>query len=117
MVRGKPVGQQPTERVAAHHDPLEAELVEQPEDVAGVILHRISRRRRVALAPATQVECDHVRHLREPRVHEPVEGVCIRRQSRRQDQDRAGAGMIEIVQPDPVRLRVPVVHDPSLSLE
>ena len=51
---------QPAERVAAHHDALELERVEKPEDVARVILHRVAGRRRVALAAATHVEREHV---------------------------------------------------------
>ena len=73
MVGGQPVGQQPAERVAAHHDPVELERVEEPDHVAGVILHRVAGRRGIALAAAAQVEREHVRDVPEPRAHEPVE--------------------------------------------
>ena len=108
MVRSQPVGQQPSERVAAHHDALELERIEQPENVPRMILHRVAVRRRVALAASTHVEREHVAHIPEARAHEPVEGMRVRRQAGREHERRARAPMVEVVHPDPVRLDEPV---------
>ena len=94
--------------MAAHHDALELERIEQPEHVTGVILHRVAVRRRVALAASTHVERKHVGDIPETRPHEPAEGVRVRRQARREHEGRPRAAVVEIVQPDPVRLDEPV---------
>ena len=94
--------------MASHHDALELERIEQPEDVPGVILHRVAGRRRIALAASTHVEREHVGHIPEACPHEAAEGVRVRRQARREHERRPRAAMVEIVQPDPVRLDEPV---------
>ena len=116
MVRGEPVGQQPAERVADDHDALEPERVEEPEHVAAVILDRVPRRRRVALAAAAHVERENVGHVRQPRVDEPVEGVGVRGEAGKEHERGAVATVVEVVQPDPVRLDEAVAHDRASSL-
>ena len=103
--------------MADQHDAFELERVEEAEDVARVILDRVSRRRRVALAAAAHVEREHVARVREPRVHEPVEGVGVRSQAGNEHEDAAFAPVVEVVQPDPVRLHEAVAHDRASSLE
>ena len=116
MVRGEPVRQQPAERVAAHHDAFEPERVEKPENVARVIVHRVARRGRIALATAAHVEREHMGHVREPRAHEPVEGVRVRREAGSEHEDRPVAAVVEVVHPDPVRVHKAVAHDPASPL-
>ena len=45
--------------------------VEEPEDVTGVVLHRVSRRRLVALTAAAQVEREHAGGVPSPACTSP----------------------------------------------
>ena len=59
MIGREPVGQQPTEGVAAHDDSLVLERIQQPDHVKRVVFHRVAARRRVAVAASTHVERKH----------------------------------------------------------
>ena len=103
--------------MADQHDTVELECVEQAEDVARMVLDRVSGRRCIALATATHVQREHVAQVGEPRMHEPVEGVGVRRQAGDEHEHGAVAAVVEVVHPDPVRLDVAVAHDRASSLE
>ena len=99
------------------HDTGEVECVEEAEDVARMVFDRVTGGRRIALATAAHIQREHVAQVGEPGMHEPVEGVGIRRQAGDEQEHGAFATVVEVVHPDPVRLDVAVTHDRASSLE
>ena len=82
-----------------------------------MVFDRVTGGRRIALATAAHVQSEHVAQVGEPRMHEPVEGVGVRRQAGDEHENGAFATVVEVVHPDPVRLDVAVTHDRASSLE
>ena len=75
-----------------------------------MVHHRVTGVGLVALAATAEVDGEDGCGTGEPCLDETVEGVRVRRQAVSEDQDRLGAGVLDVVKPNAVRLDVAVAH-------
>ena len=87
--------QQRTEGVAAEHDLLEPQVVQHADHIRRVLGDRVTLRRFVAQATATQVKGDHAEARREARVEQAIEVVQVGSDPGQQHDWRLAAGVVD----------------------
>ena len=96
------------ERMADENHSIETQGVEQREDVAGVVGHRVAGRRLVRSPATTQVRRDDAERRTEAGRDQPGETMGIRRQAVQHDDGRRSAGRIQVVDVDAMYREKPV---------
>ncbi len=80
-----------------------------------MVLHGVAGRGLVTLAAAAKIEGENGGGSGQARRNEPVEGVCVGRQPGREHERRPGPGVLEIVEPNAIRVDVAIAHVSSPS--